>query len=81
MKCDDCGAELQVGQWPWCPHEDAHNFGEAPLEPYWDEHLDSNPIHVTTRHERRQIMARNNLEYHDVSRKKRGRIYSFMGGK
>ena len=25
MKCDDCGAELQVGQWPWCPHEDAHD--------------------------------------------------------
>ena len=47
----------------------------------FDEHLDSNPIHITTRSERRQIMSRNNLEYHDVSKKRRGRIYSFMGGK
>ena len=47
----------------------------------FDEHLGPEPIHITTRSERRQIMARNNLEYHDVSKKKRGRIYSFMGGK
>lgn len=20
MTCDKCGAPLQVGEWPWCPH-------------------------------------------------------------
>ena len=77
MKCEH-------GITPWwdCdPCRATASFGEEPLEPYVDEHLGPEPIHITTRSERRQIMARNNLEYHDVSKNKRGRNYSFMGGK
>ena len=33
MTCDKCGAELRIGEWPWCPHGDARYFGEEPLEP------------------------------------------------
>lgn len=79
MTCDKCGTELRVGQWPWCPHEDARNFGEDPLEPYWDEHLGPEPVHVTTRAERRRVMAGRDLEYKDVSRKRRGRVYVDLG--
>ena len=79
MNCERCGAELQVGQWPWCPHGDAHNFGEAPLEPYMDENLGPDPVRITTRAERRRIMAQGNLEYKDLSRKRRGRIYVDLG--
>jgi len=25
MTCDTCGATLELGSWPWCPHERAAN--------------------------------------------------------
>ena len=78
--CDKCGAELKVGEWPFCngdpaAHILATNFGEQPLEPYIDHNLGPEPVEITTRSQRRAIMARQHFEYHDVSRKKRGRIY------
>ena len=80
MTCDKCGAELQVGQWPFCggdpaKHEDARGFGEAPLEPYMDEHLGPEPVEITTRAQRRRIMSQAHLDYLDVSGKKRGKVY------
>lgn len=75
MKCDVCEVELQVGQWPWCPHEDARGFGDAPIEPYFDENITSTGEWITTRAQRRRIMSKNNLDYHDVSKKRRGRLY------
>ena len=75
MKCEH-------GITPWwdCdPCRDSSNFGEEPLSPYFDEHLGSGH-EITTRAERRRIMAQNNQEYHDVSRKRRGKVYVFGGG-
>jgi len=75
MKCEH-------GITPWwdCdPCRTSSHFGEDPLEPYWDEHLAADPVHITTRHERRQIMSRNSLEYKDVSKKRRGKVYVDMG--
>lgn len=77
--CEACGNSIKVGDWPWCPHEPAPHFGEEPLEPYWDEHISPQGAHLTTRSERRRIMAAGGLEYHDVSRKRRGRFYVDMG--
>jgi hypothetical protein len=34
MTCDDCQKEMQIGDWPYCPHgraQEAHGF-----EPYFD---------------------------------------------
>ena len=81
MRCEDCGAEVQIGEWPWCPHGDALGFGEEPMEPYFDEHVSPEGQKFTTRAERRRFMYRNNLEYKDVSKKRRGKIYVFVGGK
>lgn len=83
MTCDKCGVELQVGQWPFCKgnpaeHVNAVGFGERPLEPYWDDELGAE---ITTRAGRRAIMAEKHLEYHDVSKKLRGKVYVCMGGK
>ena len=79
MTCEACGKELEVGQWPWCPHGDARQFGEQPMESYFDEHVSPSGETFTTRAERRRFMAKNNLEYHDVSKKRRGRIFVDMG--
>ena len=74
-RCDICGAELRIGEWPFCPHGDARYFGEEPLEPYIDHNLGPEPVEIRTRGERRAIMSRNHLEYNDVSKKLRGRLY------
>lgn len=79
--CDDCGAERGVGDWPQCPHIPG-NFGEEPLEPYVDENIDTEPVLITTRGQRRAIMAAKGFEY----RKKRtdllpGRASYFFVGK
>jgi hypothetical protein len=81
MKCDSCGAELQIGEWPWCPHGDARGFGDKPIEPYMDEMLGPEPVEITSRGQRRAIMSKAHLDYHDVSRSKRGRIYVDMRGR
>jgi hypothetical protein len=44
MKCEKCGADVQIGQWPFCGgdpsrHVDARSFGDPPMEPYVDEHV------------------------------------------
>jgi len=63
--CTKCGEQYEIGSWPWCPHEDAKNFGEDPLEPYIDEHItDEHPgVLITSRAQRRKIMDRNGLDY------------------
>lgn len=61
--CDRCGAEVKVGDWPWCPHGEVRRFGEEPLEPYFDEHIRQGGAHITTRGERRRLMEKNNLFY------------------
>jgi hypothetical protein len=80
MKCDDCGLEIQIGDWPFCPHGPMTHFGDEPLTPYVDEMIASEPVEIRTRGERRRLMSRNHLEYADVSSKKRGaRLYVDMG--
>jgi hypothetical protein len=72
MKCEH-------GITPWwdCdPCRTSSKFGEDPLEPYFDGELDA---YVTTRAGRRAIMAQKKLEYHDVSKKLRGKVYVDMG--
>lgn len=86
MVCDRCGAELRIGDWPFCngdknQHVDARGFGDAPLEAYFDEHISPEGAYITTRGQRRALMSKGHLDYLDVSRKKRGRIYICLGGK
>jgi len=46
MKCDRCGSELRVGDWPFCSgdpsahvHMDRCQMGEEPIQAYVDEHV------------------------------------------
>ena len=65
--CDDCGQERRPGDWAWCPHGDGRNFGEKPLEPYFDEHITERGEWITTRGQRQKLMREGGWEY----RKKR----------
>lgn len=75
MKCEH-------GVTPWwdCdPCRGSATFGEDPIQPYFDEHISPEGALITTRAERRRIMSRRGLDYLDVSKKKRGRVYVCMG--
>lgn len=72
VRCDECGDEIHVGDWPICKGEKGRHvavgrldMGEEPMEPYIDHNLTSDPngVLVTTRGERRKLMAKGNLEY------------------
>lgn len=68
MKCDDCGKELQIGDWPFCNgdsanHEPAKRFNYDAIKPYFDEDITERGEWITTIGQRRAIMAKNHLEY------------------
>jgi len=71
MKCEH-------GITPWwdCdPCRSTASFGDQPLEPYIDHNLGPEPVEITSRAQRRAIMSKAHLDYHDVSKKVRGRLY------
>lgn len=82
--CDECGAELSaLNVWPFCKgdpskHVSVTHFSDDPIDDYIDENLQHDPVHITTRGQRRAIMSKLGIEYRDVSKKKRGaRLYFF----
>ena len=76
MKCDSCGSEITIGEWPWCPHGDGRGFGEEPLEPYddWNITSEADSVKITTRSQRRKLMDKQGLDY----RKKGHRLGQVM---
>jgi len=77
-RCDECGAMMEMGSWPFCggdpsKHEVVRNchMGEEPLEPYWDENLGPDPILITTRGQRRKIMEEQGLYYKTTDARRR----------
>jgi len=84
-RCDECGTELTaLNLWPFCggepkKHALVTHFGDDPIEGYVDGNLGPQDIEITTRGQRRSLMAKLGVEYKDVSRKKRGaRLYFDM---
>jgi hypothetical protein len=91
-KCPDCGGDVRIGDWPLCngdpaKHVPAGQFGEDPLEPYNDWQLDPyshEGPEITTRAQRRKIMAKHSLEYVEPSKLKQPagkRLYFDMKGR
>jgi hypothetical protein len=62
VTCDACGSTYGVGEWPWCPHGAAKRFGDDPIDSYFDEHISTDGETITTRGQRRKLMAENALE-------------------
>lgn len=79
--CDLCGQERHPGDWPDCRRSGNHlpgNFGEEPLEAYDDKNLAPATVRITTRAQRRRIMAKNHLEYVPKGERKGARTYFDM---
>lgn len=62
MKCDQCGKDVPVGEWPWCPHG-IPNGMLGQFRPYIDEHLGHEPVEIRSLAERHAHMKAAGLEY------------------
>jgi hypothetical protein len=61
--CDECGKELKIGDFPFCPHGrmEAPLFRERP--PYYDHGLDA---WITSLGQKRRLMKEANADYRQV---------------
>lgn len=69
MTCDQCGKELQVGEWPFCPH----GFSERPFAviddsiaggPRYFENLGHEPVFIESKSQLRAELAARGLREH-----------------
>ena len=77
-KCTECG-----GDHPWWDHGPVKKFGEDSIEPYVDWQLDpyDDGVEITTRAQRRKIMAQHDLDYIEPKQQPAGRrLYFDMKG-
>ncbi len=70
--CRDCG-EAHA----WWDHGRVKDFGEDPIEPYFDEHLSADGEWITTRGQRRAIMDKKNFDYRKTGKVKYGTVMYF----
>lgn len=57
MKCDRCGQDLEIGDFPFCPHGRGHAASHGDEIDYIDHNLGPEPIHITSHAQRRALMA------------------------
>lgn len=62
--CDECGKELEIGDFPFCPHGKVPKYFNKPFVPYWDEHISPDgPIYITSHRQRTRELKRNNMDF------------------
>lgn len=72
MKCDECGHEFKIGDFPFCPHENVHTEGMGMLgefHPRFDEHISEKGEYITSFADHKRLMKINHMDYRG---KKRG---------
>ena len=61
MKCSYCGKKIEIGDWPYCPHERPQAY--HPFKPYWDEHVQEKPVYVESIAHRKRLMRQGAWDY------------------
>jgi len=61
--CEVCGKELEIGEWPYCPHGSA--FRRQPFKPWIDENITGEPVEITSLAQWNRLMKENNVEIRD----------------
>lgn len=64
--CDSCGLIFAIGEWAWCPHGTPH--WAVDYIDYVDDNIGPDPIHFTSRRERRRYMDANGIDFKDKLR-------------
>lgn len=70
IKCCVCKREYFIGDYPYCPHETIDTSQSDPrrhfrFDNYVDEHIDRQPVEVTSPGHRDALMKQNALEVRD----------------
>ena len=60
-RCEKCGKEYAIGEWPFCPHGVGH--GTQTFVPYFDEHVSEKGEWVTSLAQRWRLMRENHMDY------------------
>lgn len=63
-KCDLCGKEIEIGDFPFCPHGHGVNATEKSF-PYTTSHLSGKPITVTDRAHEKALCSQYNVVKRD----------------
>jgi len=59
MTCEKCNKEIQVGEWPWCPHGMPQGMlGE--YRAHWEENLSPEPVWVTSLAQKQKLLRDGN---------------------
>ena len=68
MRCDQCGQEYRIGEWPYCPH--GRPMGMlSDFRGYYDEYSFPEPVQITSLGQKRQLMRMNGLIEREPPRK------------
>jgi len=59
MTCDECGREIELGQWPFCPHGTVREY--HPFIPFWDNHIAEEPVYIESDRHREKLMRQGGL--------------------
>lgn len=64
MKCDDCGNELQIGEWPFCPHGfTGRSARVASAFPYTTSNITGKPIEVSSESHLKALCAEHGVTH------------------
>jgi hypothetical protein len=66
-RCDECGHEIEFGEFPFCPHGKVDNHFHTVFVPYVDHFISQEPggTLVTSHHQRMKLLKANNLDFKD----------------
>lgn len=64
MTCPSCGAELRIGSWPWCPHENGTSGARSDGIPGGEtlENVGPEPVTFYSHSEKRRYLREHGLE-------------------
>ena len=59
MSCGECGKELEIGEWPFCPHGKDVTFGHPPFKEYY---CDQRGMFLKSREQRQSFDRQRKIE-------------------
>ena len=62
MICEQCGRDVQIGMWPFCPHPHGTGVVHGDEIDYIDHNLGQEPVRIRSKAERKRLMAERGLE-------------------
>ena len=65
--CEKCGKDIEIGDFPFCPHGKVERGFHTVFVPYVDHYISAKPEGelVTSNRQRNQLLKANNLDYRD----------------